>query len=480
MFSRKFNSQKTNHEASSWTVKAQNISKCYRIYDNPRDRLLEQLIPSKHPRHQEFWALKDISFELKPGSTMGVIGRNGSGKSTLLQIICGTLEPTSGHASISGRIGALLELGSGFNPEFTGLENIFLNATILGLKQQEIEQQLDAIIAFADIGDFLGRPVKQYSSGMVVRLAFAVQAHIKPSILVVDEALAVGDELFQKKCFSHLEKLKQAGTSILLVSHSCSQINQHCDTALLLHKGRQQLIGDPHRITSIYQQLINANDATWDKVIGRERANQSQANFHESNDASAASTGHGLVASKLDFNDARPPIQQSWDAPELRSSSAIDYPHRGAKIISIHVENQQHQQANHFTFGTPFNVVVNCEATEDLEGVKHGCFVANHTGTRVTGQAFPQGPVRFGPLRQGTRWRLMFQFNGGLWPGLYFVGAGITDGQGSGMFLHRRIDHVAIRIVEDGLTTPIGNTSLAGAAPTVKLMDSDLPERAGT
>ena len=201
-----------------------------------------------------FWALRDINFELRQGQTLGVVGRNGSGKSTLLQILCGTLTPTEGQINCHGRIAGLLELGSGFNPEFTGIENIFLNASLLGLKQKDIDSRLDSILAFADIGEHIHQPVKTYSSGMALRLAFAVQANIEPDILIVDEALAVGDELFQKKCFSRLSQLKQQGTSILLVTHSCAQIIQHCDQALLLHKGQQQLLGQPSIITTTYQQ----------------------------------------------------------------------------------------------------------------------------------------------------------------------------------------------------------------------------------
>ena len=215
-------------------IKASGLSKCYRLYAKPSHRLKQVLPWQREQLYQEFWALHDVSFSLPKGQTLGVIGRNGSGKSTMLQLICGTLAPTDGTVTVNGRIGALLELGSGFNPEFTGLENVRLNAAVLGLKRREIEAKLDDVLAFADIGDFIDQPVKLYSSGMVVRLAFAVQAHIDPSILIVDEALAVGDELFQKKCFARLENLKKQGTSILLVSHSCSQINQHCDQVLLL------------------------------------------------------------------------------------------------------------------------------------------------------------------------------------------------------------------------------------------------------
>jgi lipopolysaccharide transport system ATP-binding protein len=193
------------------------------------------------------------------------VGRNGSGKSTLLQLLCNTLTPTTGQVECHGRIAALLELGSGFNPEFTGLENVFLNASLLGLSQRETEDRLDAILAFADIGTFVQQPVKTYSSGMALRLAFAVQANIEPDLLVVDEALAVGDEYFQRKCFNHISRLRDRGTAILLVTHSCPQILKHCDEALLLDHGRLLLHDTPKTVVTAYQRLSSAEAGRWDQ-----------------------------------------------------------------------------------------------------------------------------------------------------------------------------------------------------------------------
>lgn len=231
-----------NKEQDDIAIRVENLSKCYQIYDTPRDRLKQFILPRLHhltgqtPRQyfREFWALKDVSFEVKKGETIGIIGRNGSGKSTLLQLICGTLSPTSGSITTNGRIAALLELGSGFNPEFTGRENVYMNASVLGLSKEEIDARFEDIVAFADIGTFIEQPVKMYSSGMMVRLAFAVQAQVEPDILIVDEALAVGDAKFQAKCFDRLHQLKEGGTSILLVTHSSEQIVTHCSEAILL------------------------------------------------------------------------------------------------------------------------------------------------------------------------------------------------------------------------------------------------------
>ncbi len=243
-------------------IDVRNLGKRYEVYNTPRDRLKQLILPTvqqavnrvgvaikiskKRARSQyfrEFWALNDVSFQVRRGETFGIIGRNGSGKSTLLQILGGTLTQTSGEVTVKGRIAALLELGSGFDPEFTGRENVFLNGRILGLTQKEIEARYDQIVEFADIGEFIDQPVKTYSSGMFVRLAFAVQAHIDASIVIIDEALAVGDVFFRQKCYARLEQLRDSGAAILLVSHSMPEIEQYCERAILLDHGTQQFIG---------------------------------------------------------------------------------------------------------------------------------------------------------------------------------------------------------------------------------------------
>jgi len=245
-----------------------NIGKCYEIYASPRDRLKQLIVPALRARlrrlantpsggpsanyFKEFWALRDVSFRVRRGETFGIIGRNGSGKSTLLQILAGTLAPTTGNVFVDGRIAALLELGSGFNPEFTGRENVFLNGQILGLSQKEVQARFEEIAGFADIGEFIEQPVKTYSSGMFVRLAFAVQAHIDASIVIIDEALAVGDIFFRQKCYARLARLRESGAAILLVSHAMTEIEQFCERAVLLDKGRALFIGPSTEATKHY------------------------------------------------------------------------------------------------------------------------------------------------------------------------------------------------------------------------------------
>ena len=252
-------------------ISATNLSKAYRIWESPASRLTAPLqaavagvLPGTAGRwwkqraaqcYRDFWALKEINFEVKKGESVGIIGRNGSGKSTLLQIIAGTLQPTEGAVKVNGRVAALLELGSGFNPEFTGRENVYLNGAVLGLTRREIDARFDDIAAFADIGDFLDQPVKTYSNGMLMRLAFAVQTAVEPDVLIVDEALSVGDFFFQQKCFQRIRHLRQQGTTILFVSHDMASVRDLCNRAIYLQRGQLVYCGETqHAISSYFRE----------------------------------------------------------------------------------------------------------------------------------------------------------------------------------------------------------------------------------
>jgi len=238
--------------SSEISISVSDVSKCYHVYERPRDRLLQMLTRGRKQFFKEFWALRDISFEIKKGEVIGIVGRNGSGKSTLLQLICGTLNQSSGEVNTVGRVAALLELGSGFNPEFTGRENVFLNGAILGLSRQEIASKMDRILAFAEIGDFIDQPVKTYSSGMYVRLAFAIQANIDPDILIVDEALAVGDAYFTHRCMLRFEQLRERGTTILFVSHDATAVRALCEKCIWLENGRMVAFDTASKVVDRY------------------------------------------------------------------------------------------------------------------------------------------------------------------------------------------------------------------------------------
>ena len=430
--------------SSELALEVEQLGKLYPIYEHPRDRLLQALWRQRKQLYRPFWALRGVSFELKRGQTLGIVGRNGSGKSTLLQLICGTLTATCGMARVNGRIGALLELGSGFNPEFSGLENVYLNGTLLGLTNKEIEDCLDAILSFADIGDFIHQPVKTYSSGMAVRLAFAVQAHVQPDLLVVDEALAVGDEMFQKKCYSHLERLKAEGTSILLVTHSCPQILQHCDQALLLSGGELKLMGSPKLITSTYQRLNNAPADEWDSLLKEANDRNGSAN-HEKDAANIAE------------------VQAAEQDPHLIPSSSMSYEARGIRIDKVEVLNQDGIPANLIPTNQEFSLRFSYKAETALNNLQLACNIANKTGIRVTGQQH-EGPN----CVENEAFTMTFHFRSGLLPGLYFIGGGIWNNDQQGEFLHRVVDACALRIISDAPVKSFGLCDLSAGTPTLK------------
>ncbi|WP_052484520.1 ABC transporter ATP-binding protein, partial [Xanthomonas citri] len=252
-------SKQSAQSQADLAIRVSDVTKCYQVYSQPQDRLKQAILPRLsrflgkpgHTHYREFWALKGVNFEVRRGDTVGIIGRNGSGKSTLLQIICGTLQPTTGEVVVRGRVAALLELGAGFNPEFTGRENVYMSASILGLSREQIDSKYDDIVAFADIGDFLEQPVKTYSSGMYVRLAFAVIAHVDADILVIDEALAVGDAIFVQKCMRFLRKFRENGT-LLFVSHDTSSVLNFCQSAVWLDRGGMRMHGTAQETCNAY------------------------------------------------------------------------------------------------------------------------------------------------------------------------------------------------------------------------------------
>ncbi len=250
-------------------VTAHNVSKIYRLYDRPADRLKEVIWMGRRKLHQNFWALRDVSFAVERGETLGIVGPNGCGKSTLLQILCGVLEPTYGRVATQGRIAALLELGAGFNPEFTGRENVHLNGEILGLSRAEIDRVLPEIARFADIGEFLDRPVKTYSTGMYVRLAFSTAINVSPDILIVDEALAVGDAVFSNRCVRKFEEIKKRGVTVIFVSHDLSLVRLISDRAIFLLNGRMEAIGEPSAVINRYIGVVLEKQKAFEAGNGR-------------------------------------------------------------------------------------------------------------------------------------------------------------------------------------------------------------------
>lgn len=437
------------------TIAVNNVSKAYRFYKTSKDIVLQKfshILKLNKIYYENYEALNNISFSVYPGETVGIVGKNGSGKSTLLEIIAGTLMPDKGSVKVNGRIGALLELGSGFNPEYTGIENILFSAQIMGLKKKEIIDKLDAIIDFADIGDFITKPIKTYSSGMVVRLAFSVQSHTDPKVLIVDEALAVGDELFQKKCFNHLNSLKKKGVAILLVTHSCQQINKHCDRAILVNKGEIKMISKPTVITTMYQQLINRKDIEWDEIIHKSTNNQSDHNKMK-------------ISNNKDAN-----VEKELNAA-LITRSQISYESKGAKIISTKLfDIHNNNTINEIKYGNDFGIEIAYESDENLEDLYFGCHISNKDGQRLTGQRMPAeiGQKPF-TTSKNEIWSVKYFFRGSLWPGIYFVGAGIYINEGEEKeFIHRVIDCLAFRVTDSNTYQPIGLCSMNTDTPKLQ------------
>lgn len=306
--------------SSDMSIQVEDLSKCYHIYDRPRDRLLQMLQRGKKKYFREFWALHDVSFCVKRGETVGIIGRNGSGKSTLLQMICGTVAPTTGSVRTHGRVAALLELGAGFNVEFTGRENVMLNAAILGFSAQEMHERMADVLAFSELGDFLDQPVKTYSSGMYARLAFSIAIHVDPDILIVDEALSVGDARFVAKCMRRIKEIKEQGTTILFVSHDVGSIRTLCERVVWLDKGHLVEQGDVFPVTGRYMEFMFQDEKTEEEILHAEIASQQVPDAPQSAAISAAA---GDIPAEV-LLDTRPVTHWGSHKGSIVSAAVLD------------------------------------------------------------------------------------------------------------------------------------------------------------
>lgn len=432
-------------------IRINNLSKCYQVYSNPRDRLKQFIMPrlqslAGQPTKQyfrEFWALKDVSLEIKKGETVGIIGRNGGGKSTLLQMICGTLNPTSGSIQTHGRIAALLELGSGFNPEFTGRENVYMNGTVLGLSKEEIDRKFEEIAEFAGIGEFLEQPVKTYSSGMTVRLAFAVAINAQPEILIVDEALSVGDELFQRKCFSRIEAIRATGATILFVSHSGGTIIELCDRAVLLDAGEKLTFGSPKEIVGSYQKLLYAPEDKREIIRSQLRGqNDVLLKFNEINSIDSHPIGKNeekLVA-KHEI--------ESFDS-NLQPSSTLEYESHGPLIGTPKILTSDGQQVNGLIRGRKYHYHYSVKFNKSATKVRFGMSVKSTTGFSIAGAISAASLAKAIPkIEKGMEIEVEFSFYCNLNPGVFFMNAGVFGTQnGDEIVLHRRADVIAFRVL---------------------------------
>ncbi len=412
---------------SANVISLQRIGKAYRMWSSPAARLispaaetLSRLLPGAAGRwfarkagsqYRDFWALRDVSFDIRKGETIGIIGRNGSGKSTLLQIIAGTLQPTTGTLQRSGRIAALLELGSGFNPDFTGRENVYLNGAVLGLSRREIDLRFADIAEFADIGEFIDQPVKTYSSGMLVRLAFAVQIQVNPDILIVDEALSVGDEPFQRKCFSQIAQMQERGVTILFVSHAAATIAEICQRVILLDHGRCLLVARPKTAIRNYHRLCYTPAEELDRLRGEILAS------HEAGAENPVATSPATPPTGAD------PAENfhAYYLESMRPTSRSEFPSRGAVIESAQILDQQERPVNVLVKGADYTLRCQVRFTQTATRVRFGWTAKNLTGLPLSGAATHPVGEGFERHEAGSVVEVDFPFQCLFNPGTYFL-----------------------------------------------------------
>ncbi len=421
---------------SDIAVKVSGVSKCYQSYAKPSHRLLQAVKFLRRKLYTEFWALRDASFEIHRGETFGIVGQNGSGKSTILQIIAGTLRPTAGSVDVVGRIAAILELGAGFNPEFNGIENARLNAAIIGVSEKEFRKSLPQIIEFSGLGDFINKPVKTYSSGMYVRLAFSVSISLKPDILIIDEALAVGDTRFQRKCFRKLESLKAEGVTIIFVSHSMESVVNHCDRALFLEAGEVQMIGHPKKVVNTYlDALFKLDNAESVHPVSHENNNQQEQ--HQCRNSShklnhdplidACKTHSTYNTQEYRWGDARAKIT---DYIFLNNGSA--YKHQCEKADTLTL-----------CFAVYFE--------QAFKKIIYGMTIKTTDGKTVYGTNNRLKKQLYSVNKSGDVAEIKFEFIANLAAGDYFISLGVAadDDEKDHVPLDRRYDLIHFKVADD-------------------------------
>ena len=409
---------------SDGVIQVINVSKMYKLYDRHMDRLKEALGLSRKKCYTEHYALNHINFEVNKGETVGIIGTNGSGKSTILKIITGVLNPTEGEIKVNGRISALLELGAGFNMEYTGIENIYLNGTMIGFSKEEIDAKLDDILAFADIGEFVNQPVKTYSSGMFVRLAFAVAINIEPEILIVDEALSVGDVFFQAKCYHKFEEFKEAGKTILFVSHDLSSVSKYCDRVVLLNKGEKLAEGTPKEMIDLYKKLL---------VNHMDEADTSETEVVEHE-----ATPQPIADTRL------------WKEALSVNPDTVEYGNGNASIVDFAILDANGNISGNIEKDTDFAVKMKVRFATDIQDPIFAFTIKDLRGTEITGtnSMFENKYVQ--PQHEGDERIITFKQKMSLQGGRYLLSLGCT-GYKDGEFqvYHRLYDVCEITVISE-------------------------------
>lgn len=402
-------------------IAVDHISKVYKLYDKPMDRMVEALGLTKKKKYREHFALSDVSFQVKKGECVGIIGTNGSGKSTILKIITGVLNPTGGTLTVNGRIQALLELGAGFNMEYTGIENIYLNGTMNGFTEQEIESRMQDILDFADIGDYVKQPVKTYSSGMFVRLAFSVAINIDPEILIVDEALSVGDVFFQAKCYHKFEEFKKMGKTIIFVSHDLSSVSKYCDRVVLLNQGVKLGEGSPKEMIDDYKRVL----------VG-------QYELPESKSESSL------------LNDEQIQVAVQKKAAKQDTSKLLEYGTKEAVIEQFYMTDDRGTESKSIIKGSEFTIHMKVRFMADLPAPIFAFSIKTVKGTEITGTNTMFEKTFLEPVKAGAVKDITFTQKMSLQGGEYLLSFGVTGYDGNDFQVyHRLYDALDLTVISD-------------------------------
>jgi lipopolysaccharide transport system ATP-binding protein len=431
---------------SELAIKLENISKYYKLYNAPKDRLKEALYPFGKKYHHKFYALNKINLEVKKGEILGIVGRNGSGKSTLLKIIAGVLQASNGKAIINGAISTLLELGAGLNPEFTGIENIYFYGTMLGFSRQEMKERIDDIVAFSDIGEFIHQPLKTYSSGMRARLGFALAINMEPDILILDEVLAVGDELFKRKCYAKMEEFFKSGCTILFVSHSVNTINENCTRAIFLDQGEKILEGPPKLVTAHYQKFLFAEANEKNKI----RSDILQLNDDKSKKKNFT---ENEKQTKKNLEEKREETKQKpFFIPNFKPKSTVETKNADVDIEDIHLETLTGERVNSLVMGEDY--IYSCKVIFNVpaEKVVFSMAINNEKGGIVSSAKSGIGIKNYGNvigyIAKGDRFEVKWKFKCNLLPGNYYTNSGVKsfpDGK-EPMVLNRVVDSAVFKV----------------------------------
>lgn len=428
---------------SDIAISIKSLSKYYKLYNNPKDRLKEALNPFSKIYHKKFYATKDINLEIRKGEILGIVGKNGSGKSTLLKLITKVLLPDKGSIKVDGQVSALLELGSGFNPEFTGLQNIFFYGTILGFSKKEMDSKLDEILSFADIGDFINQPLKTYSSGMKSRLGFSVAIHIDPEILILDEVLSVGDIHFKRKSYAKMQEFFESGKTIIYVSHSSGEINRLCTRAIMLHDGEILMDGEAKEITKYYEKYLFAKDENKENILDEIKNHT----ISSSENKQVLKSNKKVIKSSSTPNCKQDKTKDSPTAfliPDFESKNRVEYDDAFLDIYDIKIETLDGIEVNQLITNERYNYCYKLKFKENFENVDFGMQIHNEKGVLISGSKNEQSQ----DFNKNDVVEIKWEFDCMMFTGVYYTSTGVNylvDGKRE--YINRIVDGYMFKVL---------------------------------